>query len=121
MKKKMAAAEERGEGWAKFWASSYNVEQFLGWEDTRKRANKWRLWLCSLLRYLEAYEEGEGHGDQDEQPAQDGQDPSAHSDPRVAVVSCFENMKETKRKKAKINKRSDASLAILPPQRIMYT
>lgn len=48
---------------------------------------------CSLHNeslYFEADEEGEGHGDEDEEPAEDGEDPAAYSDPSVAVVSCRE-------------------------------
>lgn len=41
-----------------------------------------------MASYFEANEEGEGHGDEDKEPADDGQDPSAHADPRVAILSC---------------------------------
>lgn len=59
--------------------------------------------------YFEANEKRKWHGDEDEQPADDGQDPSAHSDARVAIpgfiififVFCFFLEKEKKNKKKK--------------------
>lgn len=60
-----------------------------------------RLLYCTLtgfiemkLTYFEAYKEGKWHGDEDEHPTEDGQDPSANSDSRIAVVSCFDKDKQ---------------------------
>jgi len=39
--------------------------------------------------HFEADEEGEGHCDEDEEPAENGQDPTANADSRVAIIGCF--------------------------------
>ena len=64
----------------------------------------------SLNTYFEANEEGERHGDQDEQPAEDCQDPSANSDSRVAVVSCFFLLKTKKKREGKRSKQTNSPL-----------
>jgi hypothetical protein len=51
-----------------------------------------------VASYFKANEEGEGHGDEDEEPADDGQDPSAHADPRVAILSCKISKEKQKNK-----------------------
>lgn len=45
-----------------------------------------------LCTHFKADEKREGHGDKNEKPAKDGQNPSAHSDPRIAIVSCMKEM-----------------------------
>jgi len=39
--------------------------------------------------HLEADEEGERHGYEDQEPAENGEDPSAEPDSGVAVIRCF--------------------------------
>ncbi len=45
--------------------------------------------LVYIGTHLEADEEGERHGYEDEEPAEDGKDPSADPDSGVAVIRCF--------------------------------
>ena len=54
---------------------------------TEKRVKEKKGRKCCT--HFEADEEGEGHGDEDEEPAENGQDPTANADSRVAIIGCF--------------------------------
>lgn len=65
------------------------------------------------MTHFEADEEGEWHGDEDEEPAEDGEYPAANSDACVAIIGCFgASHPRTKKKwqKRKSNKSTTARL-----------